>query len=77
MDANIASSHTTTPLVAAAGRNFLEVVRYLTNKGGADVNKADDDGATPLLFAVQDGHIDVVKYLANEGGADRCQQSRQ
>ncbi|GMF13585.1 unnamed protein product [Phytophthora lilii] len=47
----------------------LEVVRYLVEQCGADVN-ATENGDTALMMAAEYGHIDVVRYLTEQCHAD-------
>jgi ankyrin repeat protein len=69
-DVNQANNHGVTPLLIAAQKGHLEVVKYLVTQGQAAVNQATNDGATPLLIAAQKGHLEVVKYLVAQGKAD-------
>ena len=48
----------------------LEVVKYLLEKGGAEVNVKDNFGMTALHYAAENGHLEVVKYLLEKGGAE-------
>jgi hypothetical protein len=57
-------------LTEAAVHGKVEVMRYLVNDLGADVNQADDEGFTPLYSAAQEGHVAAVRCLVNELGAD-------
>jgi ankyrin repeat protein len=58
------------PLVQTAAHGNLDVIRYLVNDVGADVNQADDQGFTPLLMAAQNAHLDSMRCLVMELGAD-------
>jgi ankyrin repeat protein len=51
------------PLVSAAARGHLQVVKYLVEKAGADVRWADSDGKTAVIVAGEEGHVDIVEYL--------------
>jgi ankyrin repeat protein len=41
----------------------FEVVRYLVEEAGADVNATDSDGWTPLHCAASAESLEIVKYL--------------
>jgi ankyrin repeat protein len=47
--------------------NFLDVVRYLVEEHGADVNLPDGWGYTPLHYASVRGGNDLIEYLVSEG----------
>ncbi|KAH7008752.1 hypothetical protein EDB80DRAFT_751365 [Ilyonectria destructans] len=51
-----------TPLLYAAERGYLAVVKELL-ENGADPNSGDDEGRTPLLYAAERGYLAVVKEL--------------
>ena len=59
-----------TALHSAASRGHLEVVKYLLEKGGAEVNEKTNDGWTTLHYAARYGHLEVVKYLLEKGGTE-------
>jgi ankyrin repeat protein len=44
-----------------------EVLRYLVEERGFDVNVHNDEGATPLHFAVRGGTFEQAKYLLEHG----------
>lgn len=55
----------------AAARGRINVVRYLVNELGVDVNQArHEDGQTPLFVAAQNNSLDAVRCLVKEFGAD-------
>jgi ankyrin repeat protein len=56
------------PLVDAARRGELEVVRSLL-EGGADVTEAQGDGLTALHAAAERGHVEITKLLISAGAA--------
>lgn len=59
---------TKTPLIEAAERGNLEIVKFLIHTG-AFVNLESSFGITPLMAASENGHIAIVKVLL-ETGAD-------
>lgn len=58
----------TTPLMLAAGKGLLAIVKELLNHG-ADVNAQDLDNWTALLCATKAGYLEIVEILV-ENGAD-------
>ena len=52
-----------TALHLAADSGKLEVVKYLLEKGGAEVNVQNNGGWTALHLAARNGHLEAVKYL--------------
>lgn len=57
-------------LHVAAAKGRLDVVRFLVEEGGDDVNQSYESGATPLYYAVCGGHPAVVRYFI-EAGAEK------
>src|SRR5215470_2782227 len=68
LDINAKNSHGTTPLMLAAAKGRLRMVRALLEHG-ADPNSSRNDKFTPLLLAAFFGHEQIVKLLV-EYGAD-------
>ena len=62
------------PLMYAAGRGQVAVVRFLLERG-ADINAEDGDGQTALMKALGYNHPTVVQLLL-ERGADCCKPDR-
>jgi acyl-CoA-binding protein len=60
-----------TTLMWACDRGNIEIVKFLVDELGVDVNKQDADGQTCLHYAVSCEHLDLVKYLANLKQLDR------
>jgi ankyrin repeat protein len=58
------------PLVAAAVRGHLEVVKYLVDEAGADVTRENPAGETPIRCAARKGYADIVEYLLGRPGSD-------
>ena len=50
------------PLSEACGGNFLDVIKFLIDKG-ADVNHLDDQDMTPLMKASSENSEDIVRFL--------------
>ena len=60
-----------TPLSCAAENGCLDVVMFLVQEAGADVESKDLEwGWTPLSWAAAKGHLDIVKFLVEEAGAN-------
>ncbi|WP_349968545.1 ankyrin repeat domain-containing protein [Wolbachia endosymbiont of Armadillidium arcangelii] len=53
-----------TPLHYAAKSGNLELVKYLVEEKGADVNARDMSNKTPIRYAAESGNLDLVKYFA-------------
>ncbi|KAJ5280836.1 Mg2+ transporter protein CorA-like/Zinc transport protein ZntB [Penicillium angulare] len=60
------SENDETPLLIAAKKSRLEVVKLLC-RNRADINTQDAWGRTPLSLAIQSGAIPVVKHLLSNG----------
>jgi hypothetical protein len=58
------------PLLAAVTNGHLDVMRYLVNKLGADVDRVDDEGQTALHAACSYGQLDTAKCVLGELSAD-------
>lgn len=67
-DLDKAESYGATPLLIAAQKGHVEVVKCLAD-AGADLNKTDTDGVTPMYSAAQNGFLSIVQCLV-EAGAD-------
>lgn len=65
-DVNARNKDGLTPLIAAADKGHLEVVKFLVEKG-ADVNAKDNNGRTPLIAAAPLGYLEMVKFLVDKG----------
>ena len=62
-----------TALHNCAFYNSLDVIRYLIEEHGANVNAVDEEGWTPLLRVfggVNEKATEMVDYLVNKAGAD-------
>lgn len=55
-----------TPLVAAAGYGFVDVIALLLDEG-ADINASNPNRRTPLMKAASLGHVEAVSYLIERG----------
>jgi ankyrin repeat protein len=58
------------PLMAAASGGSLQVVKYLVEEAGADVQCTDPNGMTLFMCAAGGGDIDVVEYLRGRQDID-------
>jgi ankyrin repeat protein len=58
------------PLCTAAANGNRNIVRYLIDVHGADINEAVNTGITPLFVAAQNGQLALVRYIVHELGAD-------
>jgi ankyrin repeat protein len=58
------------PLCIAAAYRNTNIVRYLIEEHGADINRAADGGRTPLFAAAHNGHVNLVRCMVEELGAD-------
>uniref|UniRef100_A0A915Q5P9 Sex-determining protein fem-1 n=1 Tax=Setaria digitata TaxID=48799 RepID=A0A915Q5P9_9BILA len=54
-------------LWAAAAAGHLEIVRYLVEEIGADINQTTQSNSSPLRGACYDGHYEIVEYLVEKG----------
>ena len=43
-----------------------DLVKYLINEKGIDVELSDGDGKSPLQYACLSGNLEVVKFLIEE-----------
>jgi ankyrin repeat protein len=48
----------------------LEIIKYLVETAGSNVDAANADGNTPLHYASRFGKLEIVKYLVGHCGAD-------
>ena len=48
-------------LISAAGRDHLDVIKYLADEWGVDIDATTPHGDTALVRAAHSGHLDVVK----------------
>src|SRR6185437_13258486 len=56
----------TFPLGIASRHGYLEIVKFLLEKG-ANVNEYNHEGYGPLAFAAGEGHEDIVRLLISKG----------
>ncbi len=62
----VASCGGQTPLIAAARRGDIGILRMLL-QAEADLDQPDASGRTPLYAAAQEGRLEVVQQLLNSG----------
>ena len=67
-DVDATNRHGQTPLLAAAIRGHLTVVRELI-RAGADVDRSDRLGTSPLIAAVAAGWTEVAEALLDAGAS--------
>ncbi|KAH3766743.1 hypothetical protein Pelo_1408 [Pelomyxa schiedti] len=51
------------PLLFASMHGSTNIVRYLIEKMGMDVNRGDTQGWRPIHWASANGHVDLLRYL--------------
>jgi ankyrin repeat protein len=59
-----------TPLLMAAEQGRMEIVRYLVEEAGADVNATTPESRgeiTPLRYAISNEDYEMVRYLVRNG----------
>jgi len=56
-----------TSLVIAIVSGFFEIVTYLVEVEGADINNCGKNSLTPFQAACSQGHLDIMCYLVNQG----------
>ncbi len=66
VNANTANSEGNLPIHHAAGRNKLQMVRFLAQKTN-QLNAANAAGQTPLMIAVERNSPEVISYLLDQG----------
>ena len=54
------------PLHQVAMSGDLDIVQYLVNEVGCDVNSLDSEAYTPLHRAIEYGHLPIVQYLLSQ-----------
>ena len=59
-----------TPLMLAAQRGHLEVVKLLLQTEKVDLDGKDSEGKTPLIWACEKGKLEVVELLLKTGKVD-------
>ena len=67
IDCNQCGKDGNLPLIMAAAKGNVPIVRLLVEKGKADITKANESGETALFSASLHGHLDVVDYLLQQG----------
>lgn len=59
-----------TPLMMAATKNKLEMIRFLIEIGNANVNLRNKDGWTAFHVAIRTGNLNIVQYFLHMFGRD-------
>ena len=54
-------------LIWAASSGQLEVVKYLVEECGADINTKDQEGCSILLNTIVTGQVEVIRFLLEAG----------
>lgn len=76
-DVNRATNHSgSTALMIAAQHGHLDVVRFLLELPGADINSVNSYGSTALMASAFHGHLDVVRLLAQHPDMHVNQENR-
>lgn len=57
----------TNPLIYSAYKGDLQLVQFLVESCGADINYVSDNNTTAIMYAYQRGHVDTVIYLLKKG----------
>ncbi|KAF8374285.1 fem-1, partial [Pristionchus pacificus] len=55
------------PLWAASAAGHMELVRFLVEEAGVDINQTTQTSSSPLRGACYDGHLEIVRYLVEKG----------
>jgi ankyrin repeat protein len=66
---SIHNNYGSTPLMLAAERGSLDVVKFLLRDEHSYSGERGDHGDTPLLCAAYGGQLDTVQWLLDEGGS--------
>jgi serine/threonine-protein phosphatase 6 regulatory ankyrin repeat subunit B len=61
-DPNVSTDDGFTPLMAASGEGYLEIVKLLL-QAGADVTAKNKSGLTALTLADEENHYEVIDLL--------------
>lgn len=59
-----------TPLLCAAGRGHMAVVKLLLERADVDINRIDSWENGPLSYAVMKGHVAIVQLMLARDGVD-------
>ncbi len=63
-----------TPLMHAADKGYMDIVKYL-HENNSDLNVQNDSGWTSLMYAAENGCDDIVEYLCTQRNVDLNVQS--
>ena len=74
-DVNVTATNAVTPLMIAAQRGSVNIVKALLDHGAKFEVKKNDDGTTPLIAAADRGHADVGSALLLDRGSEYKRQT--
>lgn len=67
---NLRDKEGNTTLIFASAKGYLDLVKFLVEKGKSNVNDKNNEGITALMAACDKENLDIVKYLVAEGGSN-------
>lgn len=57
------------PLIYCCHQGQFELVKFLVDEAGADINIISKNNTTPIMYAAEAGHYNIVEYLIGKGAA--------
>ena len=73
---NLAADSKWPPLLTAADKLFVELVRLFLVQEDIDVNVTDQESQSALYKAAMDGHVEIIEMLLKAGGDPNIQTSQ-